>query len=1086
MTKKIPTNDTRSHVGYYPERGRAWPLLLALQVALVLALLLFGARPAHAATFTVNSGSDAVDANIGNGTCATATGSCTLRAAVQEANALAGADAINFSTSSVTLSIAGRSEEASATGDLDITQDVTIDGGSGVTISADANFNDRIFNVVHGVPLKTATIKNVTVTGGREIRGGGINVGANSVLNLTDSTVRNNGVSDPANNPSGGGIYSDGTLMITRSTVSDNFSESSGPVTAYGGGISVNSGTATLTDSTISGNESSAFGGGEGGGIMNAGALTMTNVTVANNFSIFGANFRNYVASSGATYGDATFKNTVVAQPVATENCAIGSDTTTQGNNLSSDASCGFTGTGDIQNQDPKLGPLQNNGGPTQTHALLSGSPAVEAGTNTGCSSTDQRGITRPQDGNNDGIAVCDIGAVEVDNTAPSTNITSGPSGTVSSTSATFEFSSNEAGSTFQCKLDGAASFQSCSSPKAYTNLANGSHTFQVKAVDAAGNEDATPATRTWTVDTTTDKTPPNTTITSGPSGTVSSTSASFGFSSSESGSTFQCKLDGGTFGACTSPKSYTGLANGSHTFSVRARDSADNVDPTPATRTWTIDTTAPTGGGAWAWGANPWGQLGDGTNTKRLTPVKVVGLTGIVDISGSIFHSLAVKSDGTAWAWGDGQAGKLGDGDLNGASSNKPVQVKGPNGSGFLTNVKAVSAGHDFSLALKNDGTVWGWGLNLDWQLGDGSSHSSIRLTPIQVRDEADQGFLTGVTDIASGGAHSLAVKSDGTVRAWGANNDGQVGSGSSNTTHFTPVQVSGLTNVKAVAGGAFHSLALKNDGTVWAWGYNAEGQLGDGTNTSWSTPVKVGGLSNVVAISADGSGNHSMALKSDGTVWAWGENGAGRLGDGTTTDRNKPVKVTGLTGIKAISAGTGHSMAAKSDGTVWTWGSNVDGELGDGTENNSRPTPGKVKNLTDAKAVEAGGHSLALRIDTTPPKVLKTNPLAGAKGVSPRTNVTAVFSEAMSANTVRNPTSMRSKTFTLRRAGTTTRLAAEVTYDPATRRAVLDPLADLSLGTTYIAAVTTGAKDLAGNALDQNPATTGNQAKVWKFTVR
>jgi hypothetical protein len=172
----------------------------------------------------------------------------------------------------------------------------------------------------------------------------------------------------------------------------------------------------------------------------------------------------------------------------------------------------------------------------------------------------------------------------------PDTTITSGASGSVNSSSASFSFTSTQAGSTFECSLDGAA-FASCASPKAYSALANGSHTFQVRAI-YTGNTDPTPASQDWIVDTIA----PDTTTTSGPSGSVNSASASFSFSATEAGSTFECKLDSGSFAACTSPQSYTGLANGSHTFQVRAKDAALNVDATPASRTWTIDTVAPTG----------------------------------------------------------------------------------------------------------------------------------------------------------------------------------------------------------------------------------------------------------------------------------------------------------------------------------------------------------------------------------------------------------------------------------------------------------------------------------------------------------
>src|SRR5215213_2862693 len=175
------------------------------------------------------------------------------------------------------------------------------------------------------------------------------------------------------------------------------------------------------------------------------------------------------------------------------------------------------------------------------------------------------------------------------DTTPPDTIIDSGPSGTTDSTSASFEFSSTESGSTFECSLDGGA-FASCSSPHRVDNLSEGSHTLQVRTTDAAGNTDASPASTTWTVDTT----PPDTKIVSNPSALTNSASASFEFSSTEPGSSFQCKVDSGTYESCTSPKSLTGLGDGPHTFSVKATDAAGNTDTSPASTTWTVDATAP------------------------------------------------------------------------------------------------------------------------------------------------------------------------------------------------------------------------------------------------------------------------------------------------------------------------------------------------------------------------------------------------------------------------------------------------------------------------------------------------------------
>jgi hypothetical protein len=182
------------------------------------------------------------------------------------------------------------------------------------------------------------------------------------------------------------------------------------------------------------------------------------------------------------------------------------------------------------------------------------------------------------------------------DSTAPDTAIGTGPAATTTSTSARLDFSSSEAGSTFQCKLD-SGSWRACTSPKSYSGLTVGGHAFSVKATDAAGNTDPSPATDNWTVEPATppaDATPPDTTISSGPTGTTTATTASLAFSSSESGSSYQCKLDSGSWGACTSPKSYSGLTVGPHSFAVTATDAAGNTDATPATRSWTVEAVTP------------------------------------------------------------------------------------------------------------------------------------------------------------------------------------------------------------------------------------------------------------------------------------------------------------------------------------------------------------------------------------------------------------------------------------------------------------------------------------------------------------
>lgn len=334
--------------------------------------------------------------------------------------------------------------------------------------------------------------------------------------------------------------------------------------------------------------------------------------------------------------------------------------------------------------------------------------------------------------------------------------------------------------------------------------------------------------------------------------------------------------------------------------------------------------------GNLWGWGRNGYGQLGNGATTDSSPPVQTSNLTGVSDFAAGQYHSIALKSDGTVWAWGSNIHGVGGEGSSDITST--PEQVSG------LSDVSGIGAGDTHSLAVKNDGSVWTWGDNTYGQLGDGTT--TTRPTPVQVHE------LSDVSAVVGGFYSSIALKNDGTVWAWGINSNGQLGDGST-TNHSTPVQVSGLSGISSIAVGPAgnHILALKNDGTVWAWGWNYYGQLGDGTTTNRSTPVQVSNLSDVSQIS--NGYTHSLALKSDGTVWTWGSNGAGQLGDETRTNRSTPVQVSNLSGVSAIAGGGSHSVALKNDGTARAWGSNNYEQLGIGAAYNSS-TPVQVLDLS------------------------------------------------------------------------------------------------------------------------------------------
>jgi len=316
--------------------------------------------------------------------------------------------------------------------------------------------------------------------------------------------------------------------------------------------------------------------------------------------------------------------------------------------------------------------------------------------------------------------------------------------------------------------------------------------------------------------------------------------------------------------------------------------------------------------GGVKCWGYNEKGQLGDGTNAPKSTPVDVTGLTsGVSAISAGGGHTCALLNTGYVKCWGDNSYGQLGNGTI--ISSNTPVYV-----SGLTSGVSAISAGGNHTCALLNTGGVKCWGLNSSGQLGDGTT--TQRNTPVDV-----SGLSSGVSAISAGGNHTCALLNTGGIKCWGT----------------TPVDVTGLSSgVSAISAGWAHTCALLNTGGIKCWGSNGAGQLGDGTTTDRSTPVDVIDLtSGVSAISAGGF--HTCALLNTGGVKCWGYNIRGQLGDGTTTQRTTPVDVTGLSsGVSAISAGGFHTCALLNTGGVKCWGYNNYGQLGDGTGTN-RLTP-------------------------------------------------------------------------------------------------------------------------------------------------
>jgi alpha-tubulin suppressor-like RCC1 family protein len=329
-------------------------------------------------------------------------------------------------------------------------------------------------------------------------------------------------------------------------------------------------------------------------------------------------------------------------------------------------------------------------------------------------------------------------------------------------------------------------------------------------------------------------------------------------------------------------------------------------------------------------WGGGAHGQLGGGVRETSLVPVAVTGLRGdTVALAAGGSHACAVARDGGLDCWGANAHGELGNGTT--AEAARPTAVRGLHG------VVAVATGTAHTCALVQSGGVECWGANSNGQLGDASTTESA--VPVQV-----DGMQSGVAAIAAGLAHTCGLLATGTVLCWGTNANGELGDGKTLDSD-APVPVAGLNGPAiAVAAGDAHSCALLKDGSVECWGWNIEGQLGNGGADS-PTPVVVSGIHSATAISA--GGNDTCALLRSGAVVCWGANLDGQLGNGGTSDSSTPVVVSGLgSGAAAVTTGLSHSCAVLMGGSTTCWGANAHGELGDGSTTSSS-TPVDVAGL-------------------------------------------------------------------------------------------------------------------------------------------
>lgn len=880
--------------------------------------------PAQAFAVTVRT--DAADVDPGDGTCEATVGAgdCTLRAAVQEADAFVGETTITLSSGApYVVSVPGAGEDLGATADLDITADVRI-VGNGATV--DGAGLDRVLDVR---PDASLHLDGVTITGGRAPFGGGIaNAGSAWISNSTITGNEADGfktcnefvysLSCDGGRGGGGGIDSEGTANIWSTTIAANRSTSPPCVwqphasqcyVQSGGGLNV-SGTAGLVNVTISGNEEV---NGYGAAIDAPGTATLVYATIADNTR---TDPMGMLQDGVSLDGNLQFGASVVTGPdsvcLAPTFWFSGTTITSQGHNVFSDHSCpaGSLLPSDRQDTDGGLSPLGSYGGPTRTHrpgaALIDQVPATDLL----CSSlSDQRGVARPVGG------ACDIGAVEdAPNTGPLLLNTDAlpPATGLEAYLAPFEASGGTAPYSWELTgdLPSGLAWDPATHQISGTVGEGGTFTFTVTVTDAA----AATASRTFELAVI----PPSAVqIVSGdipPAfvGRAYSVDLESRNGVEPTSWAFSGDLpDGLVWDPVEATITGVPTEAGVFAFSVTVTDSwgsAASIDGTLISREPVAFTSVAAGWNHTCAVVDDgsvlcWGKLG-GLSTDVLVPTPIAGLSSVQSLSAGNGFTCAVLADATARCFGDNSSGQLGDGTQTTTAT--PVTVSG------LTGVTGISAGSTSACATRVDGTVWCWGGS---PLGDGTFNSSA--VPVAV---------TGLTDadqVVASGSYACARRLAGTVACWGGNDLGQLGTGGVPDFSTVPVEVPGLTGVVDLTAGPRGACAVLADGSARCWGSDYLGQLGNGSGGDSLTPVPVVGLTGATTMFR--GYQYACSLRTDASVWCQGSP------RGYASEvAQQPVAVPGAAGATAISGSYAHQCAVMADASLRCWGDNSHGQLG------------------------------------------------------------------------------------------------------------------------------------------------------------